>query len=148
MFNRGINKKLDIIIQLLKEIRDNQPKFWPDYIFVDWKLTNGSLINMSSDAVSLNLTQKAVGTVSELNSDGSVFTFDPTKIQAAVQDTTVLTASVDTTTGNVTITPLKAGSTPVVVQDSATGISSLTYTFTVAQVGPSPASLSVSWTVA
>lgn len=147
MFNRSINKKLDIIIQLLTEIRNNQPKFLPDVLYVNWNISNGSLFNMSSGAVSLNLTQKAVGTVSELNNDGSVFTFDPTKIQAAVQDTTVLTASVDTTTGNVTVTPLKAGSTSVVVQDSATGVSSPTYTFTVTQT-VSPASLSVSWTVA
>lgn len=128
-------KLLENIVILLRE---------PESIQVKWSI-NG----MSTNVVNLNLdaTAKAVGVVTELNNDGSVFKFDPTKISAAVQDLTVVSAVVDPTTGDPTVTPLKVGSTNVIVADTATGVQSPVYTFTVTQVGPSPTSLSVSWTV-
>lgn len=138
------SERLNKIIRLLEELLERQPKFLPDYIKIKW-----SIDDMSTSAVSLNLdpTAKAVGIVTELNSDESVFKFDPTKIAVQVQDSTVVSASVDITTGNVTVTPLKVGSTQVAVQDTATEVASPVYTFTVVQSAVVPSSLSVSWIV-
>jgi hypothetical protein len=143
----------------LQEIREDVEyiKHFLDVLFkqpislnVYWYIENDDKgrFDMSSAAVALNLssTAKAVGVISETNNDGSVFKFDPTKIQAVAQDTSVLTVTVDPTTGNVTVVPLKVGSTAVAVGDSVTGISAPVTTFTVTSTGPTPSSLSVSWT--
>ena len=143
------DKVLHELREILKEIKLQRDFLQvvltqPKSIDVKWSI-NG----MATNAVNLNLdvTANAVGIVTELNNDGSVFKFDPTKIQVAVQDINVVTATVDTTSGNIIVKPVAVGITQVVVQDSATNIASPNYTFTVVQVGPSPTSLSVSWTV-
>jgi hypothetical protein len=151
MWERDIHHELkriaDVLEKLYKFAKEEEEEKLPTKLEVKWYPR--SIVNMSTNAVNLNLdaTANAVGVVTELNNDGSVFKFDPTKIQVAVQDINVVTATVDPTTGNVTVKPVAVGSTQVVVQDSATNIASPNYTFTVVQVGPSPTSLSVSWTV-
>lgn len=144
IFGHSEERKLEKIIRLLEELLERQPRFLPEKLVIKW-----SVNDMATNPVSLNLdpTAKAVGVVTELNSDGSVFKFDPTKIAVQVQDSTVVSASVDPTTGNVTVTPLKIGSSQVAVQDTATEVASPVYTFTVVQSAVTPSSLSVSWTV-
>jgi hypothetical protein len=147
------------VIHELKRIADTFEKLYnlavkeeektPTKLDVSWKVKG--VYKMSTAAIPLNLdaTSNAVGSVTELNSDGSVYVYNPANIQAAVQDPTVVSAVVNSTTGAVTVTPLKVGSTQVAVNDSGTGISSPSYTFTVTQptTGPTPASLSVAWAV-
>jgi hypothetical protein len=120
----------------------------PTKIEVKWKI-EGKYMSTSSLPLNLNATSNAVGSVTELNSDGSVFVFNPASIQAVAQDPTIVGVVVSPTNGAITVTPLKVGSTSVAVQDSATGVVSPTYTFTVTQstTGPTPSSLSVSWAV-
>jgi hypothetical protein len=140
----SIEQKLDRIIQLLIILNRKQPVFIPEILNVKWSI-NG----MATNAISLNMdsTAKAVGVVQELNNDGSVFTYNPANIAVQVQDATVISATVDPTTGNITVVPLKVGQTLLAVQDTATNVASPTYTFTVAASTVTPSTLSVTWTV-
>lgn len=135
-------QKLNKIIQLLEAQYDllNVPKT----LNIEW---TGA--DMSTGTVALNLTPtaKAVGVVTELNADGSVFKFDPNKIVASVQDVSIATVAVDSTSGDITVTPVAVGSTQVAVKDTATNNVSPNYTVTVTASTTAPGSLSVAFTI-
>lgn len=139
-----VRELLKQILHELKALRkDEEKKEKPVKLTIKWK--GATIMSTGSIALNLSPTGKAVGVVTELNADGSVFTFDPTKIAAAVKDSTIVAVTVDPTSGSPTVTPLAVGSTDVAIADTATGVQ-VVYTFNVSKTATG--SLSVSWTVA
>lgn len=139
---RQLKRIADVLEKLYKlALNEEQEEKIPVKLSIEWK---GATI-MSTGSIALNLTPtaKAVGVVTELNADGTVFTFDPSKIAAAVKDPTIVSVTVDPTTGSPTVTPLAAGSTDVAIADTVTSVQ-VVYTFNVTKLATG--SLSVSWT--
>ena len=90
---------------------------------------------------SLVVGQFAIGVVTETETQNGVtspFPVVPANITAVPADPTIVSATVDPTTGNVTVTGLLAGTTTVVVSDTANAAAgaTATYSFTVIAAAP------------
>jgi hypothetical protein len=136
---KSINRKLGRIEKLLT-VPNSFKIVWISY-------NTKSLYEVKEVDTTLSLTQpygNNIGVPVELNSDGSVYTFNPANIQWAIQDATIASFTVDPTTGFATFTPLAAGTTQVAVTDTQTGLeASANLTVTPPTVGP--ASISITW---